>query len=249
MVSSKAYPRTITLLAVFSFSGMFAETPATPKFQPLTPESRADILMARKMYREAIDVYSKIPETSASRWNKTGIAYHQLMDLNAARRNYERALRIDPQYGEARNNLGTIYYSEKSYRRAIREYKKALRLLPDSASVYSNMGTAYFARKDYKHASDDYQKALELDPDVFEHHSSYGVLMQEHTVEERAKYHYYLAKLYAKEGSTDRALQYVRKALEEGFEERKRFMEDPEFTTLRTNAEFQQIMKSEPRVL
>jgi tetratricopeptide (TPR) repeat protein len=205
--------------------------------------------MARKMYREAIDVYSQEPTSNASRWNKTGIAYHQLADMEAAKKSYEQALHLDPQFGEARNNLGTVYYSEKSYRRAIREYKRALRDLPNNASIYSNLGTAYFARQDYKRATESYQTAMQLDPDVFEHHNTYGVLMQDHTVAERAKFHYYLAKMYAKRGSTDRAIQYVRKAIEEGFGERKRFMEEAEFAVLRDNAEFQQIMKSEPRVL
>jgi len=46
-------------------------------------------------------------------------------------------------------------------------------------------------------------------------------LLQEHSVEERAKFHFYLAKTYAKAGNTDRALAYMRKCLEEGFKEKK----------------------------
>ena len=37
---------------------------------PLTPERRADILMARKMYREAIEIYEEAPQNSAVVWNK-----------------------------------------------------------------------------------------------------------------------------------------------------------------------------------
>ena len=40
-----------------------AETPAPAP--SLTPESRGDILMARKMYREAIDLYRDGPQDSA----------------------------------------------------------------------------------------------------------------------------------------------------------------------------------------
>jgi tetratricopeptide (TPR) repeat protein len=238
-------------LALYSLSAIgasTADTPAPLPPHPISPEMKADILMARKMYREAIDVYSQTPE-SAARANKIGIAYHQLLDLSAAKRNYEQALRLDPNFAEARNNLGTIYYSQKNYRRAVREYKKALRALPQSASIYSNLGTAYFSRQDYKRAAEAYQQAVKLDPDVFEHHSSYGTIMQERSITERAKFHYYLAKMYAKAGSTERALQYVRKALEEGFTERNKFLEDPEFTVLHDNVEFQQILKSDPRVL
>ena len=249
MVSATTASITFALFAITGLGTLCADTQVSnPPHPALAPEMKADILMARKMYREAIDVYLTAPDT-ASKWNKVGIAYHQLLDFSAAKKRYEQALRVDPGFGEARNNLGTIFYSQKSYRRAIREYKKALRVLPQSASIYSNMGTAYFSRQDYKKAAEAYQVAVSLDPDVFEHHSSYGTIMQERSITERAKFHYYLARMYAKAGSTDRALQYVRKALEEGFTERNKFMEDPEFTILRDNVEFQQIMKSEPRVL
>ena len=45
----------------------------------------------------------------------------------------------------------------------------------------------------------------ELDKDVFEHHGSYGVLLQERSVAERAKFHFYLGQTYAKAGMNDRA--------------------------------------------
>src|ERR1700723_416600 len=75
---------------------------ATP---PLTPERRGDILMARKMYREAIEVYSEAPQDSAVVWNKVGIAYHQMMQLEAAMKRYQHSIRINPKYPEAINNL------------------------------------------------------------------------------------------------------------------------------------------------
>ena len=223
-------------------------TPPPPAV-PLDAEHRADILMARKMYREALEVYKEGPTDSAIIWNKIGIAYHQMLQLDAARRNYEKAIKLNPQYSEAINNLGTVYYAHKSYRKAISHYKRALKLSPNSASVYSNLGTAYFARKRYKEAAETYQKALELDKDVFEHHGTYGVLLEERSVEERAKFHFYLAQTYAKAGMNDRALQYIRKALEEGFKEKKKLLENPEFEALRDLPEFKELMALEPRVL
>jgi tetratricopeptide (TPR) repeat protein len=217
--------------------------------EPITPERRGDILMARKMYREAIEMYSEAPQDSAVVWNKLGIAYHQLMQLDAARKRYERAIHLDPKYPEAINNLGTIFYARKQFGKATRYYKRALKLAPDSASIFSNLGTAYFARKKYKEASEAYETALRLDPEIFEHHSTYGVLLQERNVEERAKFHYYLAKTYAKAGQNERALQYIRRALEEGFTERRKLMEDPEFTSVRRMPEFQELLAREPRVL
>jgi tetratricopeptide (TPR) repeat protein len=210
---------------------------------------RGDILMARKMFREAVEIYSTGDTESAVIANKIGIAYHQMMELEFARRNYERATKLDPRYSEAINNLGTVYYARKNYRKAVGYYNRALKLKPQSASIYSNLGTAQFARKKYKQAMEAYDTALSLDPEVFEHRGTGGVLLQERSITERAKFHFYLAKTYAKAGAVERALAYIRKALEEGFKEREKFKEEPEFAKLQDLPEFQQLMAAEPRVL
>jgi tetratricopeptide (TPR) repeat protein len=217
--------------------------------EPVTPERRGDILMARKMYREAIDVYKEAPLDSAVIWNKLGIAYHQLTLIDEAKKHYQMAIKLNPQYSEAINNLGTVYYAKKSYRRAIAQYHKALKLAPKSASLYSNLGTAEFSRKKYKEATEAYQMALSLDPEVFEHRNSYGTLLQERSVTEKARFHYYLAKTYASAGNNERAIQYIRMALEEGFKERQKLMEEPEFAKLRETDAFKELMATEPRVL
>jgi tetratricopeptide (TPR) repeat protein len=227
-----------------------ANTPAAPAPDPakITPEVRADIFVARKMFREAIEMYKQAPESPGVA-NKIGIVYQQLLDLEMARKYYERAAKLDRKFAVAINNLGTVYYARKSFRRAIGEYKKALRIEPESAAILSNLGTAYFARKNYELASDMYQKALALDPEVFERRSTQGVLLQDRSVEERAKFHYYLAKTYAKAGKNDLALQYIRKALEEGFKERSKFQQEPEFSVLQQDPEFKKLMEMEPKVL
>jgi tetratricopeptide (TPR) repeat protein len=231
----------------------FRDTSITTASSPpaaniVTPEVRGDIFMAKKMYREAVEAY-KEGDSSAILANKTGIAYHQMLDFADARKYYQTAMKLNPKYAEAINNLGALEYSRKNYRRSVSLYKRALRITPNAASIYSNLGTAYFARKDYKAATEAFQKALELDPEVFEHRGSHGVLLQERSVEERAKFHYYLAKMYAKSGANDRALLYMRKALEEGFKDKKKFQEEPEFARVRELPEFQQLMTLEPRIL
>ena len=216
---------------------------------PLTPEMRGDILMARKMFREAAEMYTSTGQNTAILSNKIGIAYHQMTELDIARKYYERAIKLDKNYSEAINNLGTVFYAKKNYRKAVSQYNKALKIKPNSPSIYSNLGTAQFARKKYKQALEAYDVALSLDPEVFEHRGSHGVLLQERSVEERAKFHFYLAKTYAKAGAIERALTYIRKSLEEGFKERDKFHSEPEFAKLKELPEFQQLMASEPRVL
>jgi len=221
-----------------------------PKPQ-LSAEMRGDIFMARKMYREAIETFREGSPKDPVLQNKIGIAYHQMVQLDTARKFDRQAIRLKPDYVEAINNLGTIYYGKKSYRRAITYYNRALRLIPEevrAASIYMNLGTALFARKRYDDATQAYQHAMRLDPDVFERHGNFGVMLEERSVEERAKYHFYLAKLYAKGGRNELAMQYLRKALEEGYKDKK-LAETPEFATIRELPEFKELLAREPRVL
>jgi len=221
----------------------------SPTERVVTPEMRGDIFMARKMYREAVDAYKSLGLTDPVLVNKAGIAYHQMLDLDSAKKYYEKAAKLKSDYAEAYNNLGTVHYARKSYRRAVSQYKKALRYSPNSASIHSNLGTAYFARKDYKGAMVEYETALSIDPEVFERRNSAGVLLQERAVEERAKFHYYQAKLYAKRGMNERALLCLRKAIEEGYKERAGMNEEPDFAGLKELPEFKEILAWQPRAL
>ncbi len=257
-------PRSMSLAACISAALGFAQTGTitpnsivdgtraaqveTPK-PVLSAESRGDILMARKMYREAIETFSEGSPKDPVLRNKIGIAYHQQMQLDLARKYYEQAIKLKPSYSEAVNNLGTVYYATKSYRRAISQYKKAIKLAPDSASIHSNLGTAYYSRNLLALANEEYRIALKLDPEVFEHHSSYGSLLQERSVQDRAKFHYMMAAIYAQDGRNELALQYLRKALEEGYKDRKKLPDDPAFAGLRETPEFKQLLALEPRVL
>lgn len=223
-----------------------ADTEAAKK---LSAEQRGDVYMARKMYREAIDAYREAPPTMPIVWNKIGIAYHQLGDFGAARRNYERAIKLDKMYADAVNNVGTVFYAMKNYRGAITRYRKAIDLSPDSASFWSNLGTAYYSRGRFDDMTKAYQKALSLDPNIFEHHGTVGTELQDRTVTDRARFHYEMAKLYAQSGKTDLALQYLRKALEEGLKDKTKMIQAPEFAELRELDEFKLLVALEPRVL
>jgi tetratricopeptide (TPR) repeat protein len=232
-----------------------SKTPAAMSVPPvkpdLTPESRGDIYMARKMYREAIDAFREGSQKDPVLLNKIGIAYHQMNQLDTARKSYQKALKLKKDYVEAMNNIGTVYYAKKSYRRAISWYEKALKTAPPqarSASIYMNLGTAWFARKKYDKCTEAYQQALMLDPDVFERHGNFGVMLEERSVQERSKYHFYMAKLYAVNKRNDLAIQYLRKALEEGYKDKK-LAEEPDFAALRELPEFKDLLAREPRVL
>jgi len=74
-------------------------------------------------------------------------------------------------------------------------------------------------------------------------------MVRDQSVGDRPTFFYYLAKSFAKAGMNEKALSYIRKSLEEGFKERKKFIEEPEFAGLQKDPEFQKLMVAEPKVL
>ena len=213
---------------------------AESRMQPLSPETLGDLAMIHQQYITAIEDYRQAPPNSAVIWNKIGMAYHHLFAMDEAKRDYERALRLRPDYPEALNNLGAVFYAKRNYKKAIRYYLRALRLEPGSAPIYSNLGTAWFARHKTQQGLDAYRKAFALDPSVFE--NSVQLVSESLPVHERAQQDFCMAELFASSGRLDRALEYLRKALDEGFSDRKKILEDRTLAQLRTTPQFAQLM-------
>src|SRR5690349_3918379 len=214
--------------------------------RPLTAEEMADLMMARKEFREAALAYKKIAEEdpkNAIICNKLGIALHKEYDLNGALHSYERAVKLDPNYADAQNNIGVIWYDKKKFGRAIRAYQKAIKMRSDLAVSYSNLGYAFFADKKYEQSINAFGQALKLDPSVLDHNPGrVGSTVQDRSVEDRAKFYFLLAKSFAEAGNFERSLVYLRKAKDEGYKSMKDVQTDPAFSAMRKLPEMQEVL-------
>ncbi|MFZ0288620.1 MAG: tetratricopeptide repeat protein [Candidatus Sulfotelmatobacter sp.] len=215
-------------------------------------EHQGDRLRADKLYLDALDYYhaalNKKPG-DARLFNKIGITELMMQRFKEARKSFELAIRSDRQYADAYNNLGVIFYESKRYGAAVKQYEKAIAVDSSSASFFNNLGAAYFSKRSFESAVAAYQHALELDPDVFERTSRGGVQAQLPSPEDRARYDYTVAKLYAKMGLSEQSLEYLRKAMEAGYKDLKNVYKDVEFTQLRKNPRFTELMASNTPVI
>jgi tetratricopeptide (TPR) repeat protein len=212
--------------------------------EQLPAEKRADILLARGEYAAAIASYRQSNLKSAIVWNNMGMAYHHLFALDEARKAYQQALAINPRFAPASNNLAAVYYAQHEYKVAEHWYKKALKHTSESAVIYCNLGTAYFAEEKYKKGVKMYQKAFSMDQGVFDP-SRAAMVEGGGSREQRVAINYYIAQTFAKAGNQDQALLYLRKAMDEGFKDRKRLIEDSDFAVLRTTPQFQKLLDQE----
>lgn len=261
------YP-VITVLAIVALNiiPIYSQVIASEKVQvrPLSIRDRAPIVAnasatdleksgdesrAAKAYFDAHDYYDaairKKPD-SAELYNKLGITELMSARLVDARKNFDHAVKLNPRYAEAYNNLGVVEYVQRRYGKATKDYEKAIRFEPNDASYFSNMGTAYFSRKKWDKATKAYARAVNLDPDVFSRVSHVGVAGQISSPEDQAHFAYLLAKLYAKDGLTDRSLECLRRAMEEGYKNVDAVYKDDEFSALRKDPRFAQLMASRP---
>jgi tetratricopeptide (TPR) repeat protein len=207
-------------------------------------EKRADILMARGEYAAAITAYQQGNLKSAIVWNNIGMAYHHLFALEEARKAYQQALSLNPRFAPAANNLAAVYYGQHEFRVAEHWYKKALKHTSESAVIYCNLGTAYFAQDKMKKGIKMYQKAFSIDADVFSPNRA-AMVEGGGSREQRVAINYYIAQTFASAGKQEQALLYLRKAMDEGFRDRKRLIEDKDFAVLRTTPEFQKLLDQE----
>jgi len=212
-------------------------------------EEQGDLLRAQKHYFDAIDFYkaAMAKQPSALLWNKEGMSYLFLQRSAEATRCFDRAIKADKHAPEGYNNRGYMEYRKEKYDKAIKYYQKALSIHPTDAVFHYNIATAYFSMHDYKRAAHEYRAAFQLDPDIFQRVSRIGVMAQSTSPEDRAEFSFMVAKMYAQAGDVDHSLEYLRKAMEEGYKDVKKVYTEPEFATLREDKRFAELMAKKPQ--
>ena len=79
--------------------------------------------------------------------------------LDEAIAQYTEALRLDPNFAEAHNNLGVALRDRGKLDRAIAHYQQALRLNPDFAAAHYNLGIVLKALGRLDEAIKEYREA------------------------------------------------------------------------------------------
>ena len=150
---------------VFSLQEQTALAIAQSLNLKLTPQEQQAIKKRYTQNPQAYDAYLRGSALVAS--------FDQRESLESARKDFEQALQLDPNYAPAIAGLawveGQIYRNldaNPAHLQRAEEYaRRALSLDPDLAEAHVAMGTVYSDRYDYNAAAREYRKATELDPD------------------------------------------------------------------------------------
>jgi predicted O-linked N-acetylglucosamine transferase (SPINDLY family) len=99
---------------------------------------------------------------------------HARGDFGGAEAKFAEALRINPNYATAHNNLGGVLQARERFDEAISHFRRALELRPVYPEAHFNLGAALHARGDWGAAAVSLQAAIRLRPDYARAHAMLG---------------------------------------------------------------------------
>jgi len=102
---------------------------------------------------------------TAHQYIKSGLSYYHKGDYNEAIKQFQEALKLNPEKAEIHYNLGLTYQAKGLWDEAIEEYRKALELNPEDAEAHNNLGIVYYNQGNCQKAIEEFKFALSINPD------------------------------------------------------------------------------------
>ena len=148
-------------------------------------------------------------------WIEKGNIYFKSQEYREAGIAYNKAIEVDPSFGQPYHNLALIHFVQGNYEDAIMLYQESLKFLMtnyEKAIAWNNLGNVFRCIKDYKNARLAYQRASELDKNnggAFNQTVIFNISKEQRT----AGFWIDLGKLLFKTGAYDKAALAFEKAI------------------------------------
>ena len=94
-----------------------------------------------------------------------GLENSNASEFKDAIKNYNKAIKLNPQNENIYNNRGLAYEKNGQLDEAIADFDKAIALNPQLTEAYNNRGLAYADKSQFGKAITDYTQAIALNPD------------------------------------------------------------------------------------
>ncbi len=96
---------------------------------------------------------------------KIGAIYTDLRLLDEAIDEYQKAIRLAPNFADIITRLGIAYREKGQYDEAIQQFSRAKEVNPRFIPARVHLGLTYYSRGFYGLAEEEWQEALKIDPD------------------------------------------------------------------------------------
>jgi Flp pilus assembly protein TadD len=130
----------------------------------------AEELFLKGQYAATVSEIERAPDSgkTALTLNLLGMSYHRLGKLAEAEATYERAIKAEPAFAAAHNNLGALYFSQRKFSDADREFRRASDRDVDSAILTENLHRSRYARDNARDARESADQLASTRPFLLE---------------------------------------------------------------------------------
>ncbi len=196
--------------------------------------NRANQLIGKDTDRDAqaaidllLPAIKKVPGVPAA-WNNLGNAHSKLKQFDQARKAYQRAIDLQPEFGDAYSNMAKLFNKQGRHEDAISFYRQALEIDPDHAPYLYDLGVSHINAKQFVEAAATYERLTKLGTDDPRVWNNYGSVLFELGKNEEARRAFKkalqlnprhakalanLGRLALQSKEFDKALEYLQKAL------------------------------------
>jgi tetratricopeptide (TPR) repeat protein len=118
-----------------------------------------------KKHHDAVAVYRIILNNfthSESLYNNIAFAQIYTNEWEEAKKYFQAAIKLNPEWAYPWDNLGYVYYLEKNYTEALKLINNSIRLDPSNSWAYKNRAIVYLATGRIEEAKADLLRANEL---------------------------------------------------------------------------------------
>ena len=127
----------------------------------LTPPHRENVPKARDAFTRALALDDAL---AAAHLQLALLRFYYDLDLEGARRGFERALELNPGFAEAHHDFAAYFSVTGRHDEAVASVGRALRLDPLSPSVTSDVGWYYYFARRFEEAITHSRRTLSIEP-------------------------------------------------------------------------------------
>lgn len=221
--------------------------------------SRGNVHRLLGQLDKALEDYGEVIRlnpTDPDAYNSRGVIKRTIGDLNGAIEDYNRAIDLNPEYERAYSNRAIAYRNKGDFNRALSDFTKAIKLEPNNiVGHYYNRGVTFALMGDNQNALIDLTLASDKNPkDVSIRVSLLRVLKSmgkqgkvdnelrsiESSIETENEYN--RACFESILGNKEKAIEFLRLALDKNQVTKEWARQDPDFENIRDDPKFKELV-------
>lgn len=113
---------------------------------------------------QAFDAALALNPSAVDAFRGRGSTHASLKNLDAAERDLQRAIDLQPTYWAAQNDLAALYFESGQFQRAIPLFQNVASLNPGSETAFNNLGSAFYMIGRPEQAAEAWQRSVALAP-------------------------------------------------------------------------------------